>query len=119
MCVGDLRLGRLVRTVITDIEIANPDEVLFPANQNRVGVTIFAPNDSSVQINWDVLQSQTNGFFAITTMEPLHFTLLTHGDLPTKSFVIFANIANTQITVMEYFLPDSVVAGNPPAGAPL
>ena len=116
MCVGDYRLGRLVRIQIFDEVITSPNEVLFPANMNRVGVSIFAPDSSSVQINWDVIISGTRGFLMLTTMEPLHFTLLTHGDLPTKSFVVFASIGDTQIQVIEYFLPESVLAGEPPAG---
>lgn len=110
MCIGDWRLGRLIRHewVTFDPAVGNRT---FPANKQRVGIGFSGQTSSNltqnISLQWD---------FSLTVMflpeiaGMLLFTLETHGDLPTREWIVRQDSNVDLVTVTQFFLPENVLA---------
>src|SRR3972149_4559685 len=110
MCVGDWRLGSLVRSVTVANSILTTASISIPANSSRVAIT-FVINGTAVTNNGSLFVDGVQiGTIAPPAASLRHFTMLEHGDLPTKGWS-FTNIGpgTVILTVVEYFLPKSII----------
>lgn len=118
MCFMDWRIGRLIRSVQHKTSGNNITPLDLPPNQQRVALTVFPTaaqvagafvNTPLFVIPIDALGNVigANGF--VFDM-PLHITLATHGDLPTKGWrVLLANNVSADALVIEYLVPESLL----------
>ena len=116
MCVGDYKLGRLVRSIVRQGLFNVGGEITLLRNPDRVGVTIFPPSSANIQITIDQPAGLTTSAFMEPTHDLWNFNLLTHGDLPTREWHIIKLTGQGNIMVIEFTLPETVLAGDPPAG---
>lgn len=113
MCLGDWRLGRMVRAVgRTAVTNAGTGLLTIPGNPQRValslGGTAAGDNIFLQQIGSDVI----NQTLVVNGTVPLwHISLLTHGDLPTKALTIFqSGVAGSNVSWIEYYMDENVLA---------
>lgn len=110
MCFCDWRIGRLIRAESTAFNLVGLTDVDFPANKQRVGLTIGLAHSSTSQgvdltISFDgIVHCMLWRNFLV-----YHITLATHGDLPTRPFNLLATGATLPGSVIEYFAPESVL----------
>lgn len=113
MCFQDWRIGRLIRSVAHDIVSGPAGEMLLPASQQRVGLTVTAV-DSDIAAGWLVQAYDSNlklAFLLGLNSGLFHCTLATHGDLPTRSITIeILGNTTTAVSVIEYFAPEEYLA---------
>lgn len=112
MCVGDWRLGRLIRSSIHNIVAPSSGDTLVERNRDRVGLTIATPDalaDNTVQV-----EVELGVFRSWVILTPdncmMHITLSTHGDLPTRKWRCGSNLPGIDYIVTEYFLPERVLS---------
>lgn len=110
MCVGDWRFGRLIRSQQTAFDTAAGTGLVYPANNNRVGIFIAAQNPAASVVASVVVTVDGKFFCLMTAGSNIGlFTLETVGDLVTKRWVISqATVAATGGTT-EWFLPEEVL----------
>lgn len=111
MCIGDWRLGRLIRTNAYTQTPGIGGTYTVRANPQRVGLTI-----QSFQTNTVIGQSLSIAVDNVTvlflppTSTIFHCTFLSHGDLPTRKFDITTPGTATVIGIIEYTLPEEFIA---------
>ena len=108
MCIGDWRAGRLIRTDRRQVTLLTGQATTVPANRQRVGIT-FA--NGSAQIGVLASAVITAGGVIIDALRTAegtkHYTMLTHGELPTLDFSINVTGATLIICIVEYTMPES------------
>lgn len=117
MCMNDWRIGRLIRSVPRLAEVGPAASVTIPSNQNRVALHIgivteieivtdsLAPSNPTCIITLDGIKIFRMDVFT----RNYYLTLVSHGDLPTKSFVVGPASGFMDISIIESFLPESVL----------
>jgi len=111
MCVSDWRLGRLIRSQNTQVNTAAGTNTLFLPNRNRVGITLSLTVGGVSAANSMIVTFDNGAAFLITHGNPnVHITLCTHGDFVNRGFVVSGGAVLTTLTVVEYFLPEEVLA---------
>ena len=133
MCVGDWRLGRLIKPVITRFNTLGSVNIAYPPNPCRVGITLAqglgaaflsglsesgGPLPAAVSISGElddayafkVLIDSNDGIIITSLALPWHITLATHGALPTRRFSIASVLQDVNGLVIEYFLPEDVLS---------
>jgi hypothetical protein len=110
MCVGDYRLGRLIRSVVRSVNTSATASTTILASPQRVGI-IFGISENAF-INTRSVGITVDGFdgFHISGNHPyLAFNMLEHGDLPTRKFVV-SSLGSTAIFIcVEQFLPEEAL----------
>lgn len=111
MCLQDLRLGRHIRSVIQVANLTAAQSVTIGANQQRVGIMIAmidqAPTSNSVGIvSIDGIQVASIN----SASGPLLFLMTTHGDLPTRGFVINGAGLGVDISMTEFIASEEVLS---------
>jgi hypothetical protein len=111
MCINDWRIGRFIRTVITTKILAVGTSFTFNANRQRVGFTVGADlNIVVTAAEIGLLSIDGNQFCEFDeSTGPLHFSILTHGDLPTKKFTVRAVGTGVTFGIIEYFLSEEIL----------
>ena len=110
MCIGDWRLGRLIRSEISFFNISSGINITKQRNPQRVGLTvgvIEAPfaNTAFIQLMVDDID-----FTILPFNRPIfHCTLQTHGDLPTRKFDVGMGSSVVQGAWIEYFMPEEYI----------
>jgi len=110
MCVGDWRLGRLIRSRGNHLVPIGNIIGTLPRNQQRVGVTFCAFPSTEVftlAVRYGGVETFTVGQF-ITTALVQHYTIVEHGDLPMQEFLCVVGAGGT-VEVIEYFLPEDAL----------
>ena len=111
MCVSDWRLGRLVRSQNTQASTAAGTGLVYLPNRNRIGITLSLTIGGVSAANSMIVTFDNGAIFLITHGNPnIHMTLCTHGDFVNRGFVVSAGAVLTTLTVVEYFLPEEVLA---------
>jgi len=107
MCIGDWRLGRLVRSVGRTVIPSDGDTDRFGPSRQRVGLT-FEVHLPTPVVNSACLITFTNGqrLLVGAGTNSLHVTIATHGDLPTYGFTVDLLTTGVTCTVIEYFAPE-------------
>lgn len=118
MCVGDHRLGRLIRSrarVLTLDALTNHEVV--PRDPNRVGLILASSNGVSFQATPDDFAPTNANGIRIISGFPQTFTLIGHGDLPTRRWLARESSAASGPVVMiiELFLPADTLNKSPDA----
>lgn len=118
MCFMDWRIGRLIRSEVTTIP-GLAGFVTFRPNRQRVGISFLPPPGNAIIGGYvpgviQVAVSRDGVSFIGGTLcasdKELHFTLATHGELPTLGFGAGTpGGQNENATVIEYFAPESVL----------
>jgi len=111
MCLGDWRLGRVIRHQITNFTNTVATYQICAANNQRVAVNIAAvgvnfPTTYFVDVQIDSLMV----FHLTGTVNFVHFDITQYGDLPTKSINIISTLSVGSIAVIEWFLPEDVLS---------
>ena len=111
MCIGDWRLGRLIRSKITTANLTTGMSISIPADHNRVGVIAGIGNQQSLLSTYARLSVDgTVIFFLGNGIPAATFTLATHGELPTRAFSIVSIGATTIASFVEFFMPEEYLA---------
>lgn len=110
MCIGDWRLGRLVRIKSVTFDPTGPRPT-FTANKQRVGI-MFTGEVSTPLTQFVVLQLGSSNFltFDPSSCGPVLFTLEKHGELPTLEWTVNGNSTVDTVSVTEFFLPENVLS---------
>ena len=111
MCVGDWRIGRLIRSNINYLAAAASATVSVPASMQRVGIEFangtFASNDLAavhISTGGSILYYMSNGVGRI------RLTMKDDGDMPTRAWTITnGSTSSGNIAIVEYFLPEEVI----------
>lgn len=110
MCFADWRAGRLIRTVVNTIGFNTGDKLIYPANMQRVGISFYEGLGVTTLTNTAIVTVDNTGQFAVPVNTlGLHFTLATHGDLPTHTFVVSKQAGAPVILVLEYIAPEEMI----------
>lgn len=108
MCISDWRLGRLIRSVSTPFSTAAGTGLVYGRNPQRVGVTILMTTPDPGSGGAFTIAFDGGGAGALPAENAPHsFTLQSHGDLPTRAFVLAAGSAAGAGIVIEHFMPES------------
>lgn len=110
MCLQDWRIGRFITTKSTYFSTPSTGDVLASASRQRVGITFFGygliSSGAIVGVGYDGILDM----FAPSYDGPIfHFNLPTHGSLPCKEFLAGSNAFGADISITEYFLPESML----------
>ena len=107
MCVNDWRFGTLIRTQLTSFSLAAAATRVIPANPQRLGLSIGSLTNSAV-ITFSIAVDGVP-FFLHGGLTPQfsHFTLVEHGDLPTKEFILTGIGSTSSGGIIEYIAPQS------------
>lgn len=112
MCVGDYRLGRLIKTVHSQPLLTAGLFTVIPANEQRVGLWIGNSVSGTTLVYYD---SPTLGDAALQQVlagsDPYYVTLAEHGNLPTIRHSMTISGAAFVVAVVEFFLPEDVIQG--------
>lgn len=110
MCVGDWRLGRLVRSVHSTWIISGSGNLVLPANPQRVALSVSLTTAHASALTWANLAVGSTPLTVIPLNDShFHITLLTHGDLVTKSFTISQGSNASTGSWVEYLLPEGML----------
>lgn len=110
MCVGDLRLGRLIKAIPKQLTITATVWTTIPADQQRVGLWIGLPVTGTVLIqltpgaltNGSIRQNNTHhGIYFVSLYE--------HGNLPTLSHDVTITGAVHNLAIVEFILPEAAL----------
>ena len=108
MCIGDWRAGRLIRTTRRQVTLLTGQSTSVLANRQRVGITIA---QAGAKIADAASVTITVGGVSIDALRAnegtKHYSMLTHGELPTLDFVISVTGATLIIGIVEYTMPES------------
>jgi hypothetical protein len=111
MCFMDWRIGRLIRSRTTSVASDGNGRIVLPANQQRVGLSVWGEINNDVLI-LDPSNSMLTGAVGTSAspFTPIHITIATHGDLPMQKITILdlSGGGNT-ITYTEYFAPERML----------
>lgn len=111
MCVGDWRLGRLIRTQFTRVSLAGFALTNIQANPQRVGIFIGDVTTTAAASTPSALDfGGTTMFSFCGESGPLLITMATHGDLSTRAFSVRAGSIGLACTFAEFILPEEVIA---------
>jgi len=105
--IDNLILGRCARSVSTKRDITNTTPFTIQSHQQRIAIGFFA-----LATGFSVALTATIdgiGAFVIFRGEAYetYFTLWTHGDLPTRRFVVStASASNISLGMIEHFVPE-------------
>lgn len=107
MCIGDWRLGRLVRSSAQAFDIATGVGLTLKPSQQRVGIW-FSTDETPIAslVAWKLLF--TNGSI-LSGMYPTGHVLVTlenSGDLCTKGVTVSSQDGNFKGTFTEFFMPE-------------
>ncbi len=111
MCIQDWRLGRLIRAQSRAIVLGLGATETFPANKQRVGVTVGIPVANNSSVNFG--QLSVDGVLLVhfrNSNNLFEMTLATHGDLPMRPFTLTAFGIAVTFGLVEYFLPEEFLA---------
>lgn len=109
MCIGDWRLGTLIRTQVTTVSLAVASTIITP-NAERVGIMFKVGTLAGGAVPELSVDGVLLGNFLVGFSPPaFDFTLATHGDLPTRQFTITNGVGTATIGVLEMFMPQSYI----------
>lgn len=111
MCLGDWRLGRVIRHQITNIPNSNATFQLCPANNQRVAVNIAITGINIASTFFVDVQIESLLVFHLTSnLNYVHYDITQYGDLPTKAVNMVSTLSTGTIAVIEWFLPEDVLS---------
>lgn len=111
MCVGDLKLGRQIRTVRRQFVVTTTSAVLVGSNQQRVGLKITSPDANIITVDLADTAVAGRGFTLAPGDKPCCFNLANDGDLPMRQFSIVADFGIANVVILESFLPEGQLGG--------
>lgn len=111
MCMGDWRLGRLIRSRVSSWNATGSVNLVLLPNPQRVGVTfslssLGAGSAATATLSIDAIIAAIFN----STYPSYHYSMINHGDLPTKRFEITASSTAPTGSWIEYFAPENVLA---------
>jgi|ERR1700754_2143908 len=110
MCVNDWRIGNQIKTVLTQ-QVVAPAGYTVARNPNRVGIEFrvtATAGGGALTIVVDGAGLGAPG--ALGIQMGFIFTLLNHGDLPTKEFVLDTGAGTVTTTIIEWIAPTGLIA---------
>lgn len=111
MCVGDWRLGRLMRSQTTVQTPGIAGNATLPRNPQRVGLMIGVQSTLAIAAQQPVVSVAGVVVLWMRAGENhAMFTMLEHGDLTTRDWSVLTPAAATPISFTEFFLPEEVIA---------
>lgn len=111
MCIGDWRLGRLIRSEAKTFTPGIGGIVTLGRNMQRVGLLVSS--QSVLNITTQNIQIAVDGIIVglLTLGEHQRlYTFLEHGDLSTRSWTITTPVAANVVSTVEFFLPEKYIA---------
>jgi len=111
VCVGDYRLGRLVRSQAKIVILGIAVQEIVPSDPNRVGLIIVPSAALDAIIGTDDITVTTANGWLINATSRFILSVIEHGDLPTKrwSGKEGTPLAGATLLVIEQFLPPAVL----------
>lgn len=107
MCIGDWRLGAVIRSVVSEKLTLATTSTIILANNTRVGITIGLAIPGATTASYGTVKPEGLQLVLLNSSHPfVHFTLATHGDLSFRSFTLTAANINCQFGIVEYFMPE-------------
>ena len=112
MCVGDWRLGRLIRSQVTSVAHVSIASLIALPNKDRVGILLGYSSTTAAVNNAIAISVNDVTAFMIGCGKPtLMLSMRDHGDLVCQKFTAALIGASTgQISFTEFFLPESYLA---------
>jgi hypothetical protein len=107
MCIGDWRLGRLVRSHGREIVIPNGSTISIKPDQTRVGLLLSAPvAEIALGGSCDIMVAGVSVGTLQSIFASLYFSMALHGDLLTKQFDLTAVGADEDVGITEWTMPE-------------
>jgi hypothetical protein len=107
MCIEDWRLARLVRSVQQAQTIAANGTFTLAANMQRVGLTVGSVGTAISSLAQITIAVNGIGFWSLKQNETyFHATIVTHGDLVTKSWAFTPIAFSPVLGITEYLMPE-------------
>lgn len=111
MCISDWRLGRQIRCEVTVFASGALTSKVFQPNMQRAAISCSQTNVVSTSGAGMSLTFLNGAVFASGLSSPIIMvSLMTHGDMPTRGFTAAILGTLNGATVVEYFLPEEVLA---------
>lgn len=115
MSLANFLVGKRVRTKVTPFPAGGATSGIFPRNNQRVYLGFFV---SSTLCEWFIAceSQQITAFNLIDevgVVQTFEFSVVTHGDLPTKRWTVEISNGAVEYAVIEGFLPDEVLTMDP------
>jgi hypothetical protein len=112
MCFQDWRIGRLIRSSynISQFGGIGPSTIEMLPNQCRVGYDVY-PDASTTGITLVLADDPSNTNILVVSplvSLPMHVTIATHGDMPTKGGLFTSSSANI-FMIIEYIAPENIL----------
>jgi hypothetical protein len=110
MCIGDWRLGRLIKTVLTPWDLTASINLSIPASRQRVGLIVSGSSIFSAASTYFILNCNGVAFLNMTQQSHIfRATLADDGDLPMQAWSLtFGSFAGTGMW-SEMFLPEEIL----------
>lgn len=115
MSLANFLIGRRIKMTVTPLLAGGATARIFPRNNNRVYIGFFV---SDVLCEWFIAcETQTgsalNLIDEVGVVQTFEFSLVTHGDLPTKRWAVDISNGAFDYAVIEGYLPDEVLTMDP------
>lgn len=114
MCVGDWRIGRLIRSHYLGSIVGTTGVINIPQNSQRVGLAISCISGTGITAPIAQLTTpdQQQVFTQITSFNGnLLLTIKDWGDLPTRSLILVClGTGSDTFTATEFIMPESYLA---------
>jgi hypothetical protein len=110
MCMGDWRLGRLIRHQVTAWSTGAGTGLTILPNQQRVGISITIATLSVTTATVVLSIDQIAANLMSNNVPFRHLTLLDYGQLPTRRFDVAAGVGTASGVWIEYFAQEDMLA---------
>jgi hypothetical protein len=111
MCVGDWRLGRTIRTKLTNASLAPNGTLVINPSMQRVGIDLCMLTEETLVSQYLKITVDATDYAVLWNVaNRLHLDFTKDGDLPTHQFTLTAVVTTVVVCVCEYFLPEDVIA---------
>lgn len=111
MCISDWRIARLVSVQSTAFDTAAATGLSYGANKQRVAIGFYVTSTITVAGNTPIIALDGSNLFKMNIAQQfIEFNFLEHGSLPQRAWSVVAGGAASTGRVIEYFLPEDVLA---------
>lgn len=115
MCLFDLQIARLVTVRDSLITAALLSTTIIPENYQRIAYTLFPDQVTNVGVVFSNNPSPGGQWLLMPDATPFHVHYSFWGGLSFKAFSITGMTGTVNCRLLEYTIPERVLAALPPA----
>lgn len=110
MCLGDWRLGRLIKSVPRNQVVVGPATFDIPHNNQRVALQIYTDAGTILGGNgMSIFRGTTLVYLISPVGGPFYVDLKDHGDAPVHKYTCDPGANTVTVMIVEWFLPEPVL----------